>query len=412
MGRDKMTPNTKVKWTTFQDLNKNSLNKKIIFFGAGPIAEKTSRKMTSHNVYAIADNASNLWGKNELSVEIINPKDLINISDLYVVICTTSFQEVSDQLTSYGLKAEQDFCVSPLLNDLRIISDLENISTNFLFSSGSPKCNDKKYGGGIYKLVLEKDTWTHEKVISGNCYGLIRYEKNFISVDTEIGIFEFDSNFKILRSKKLPTGMRAHGVQYSSKHEKFFIAGSYFDGVIILDKEFNVVDQIQFSYKKARFNLPKHHCNDICVWEDSLYVSMFSRTGNWQNDVFDGCILEFDIETKENLGPIKENLWMPHNIQMIDGSLHVLNSLPGELLANNFQVIGKFPAFTRGLDYDGIYYFIGQSRNRNYSKNIGISNNISIDAGIIIFDQITKASRFLQLPPKISEIHSILLLEK
>ena len=137
---------------------------------------------------------------------------------------------------------------------------------------------------------------------------------------------------------------------------------------------------------------------------------MFSRTGNWQNDVFDGCILEFDIETKENLGPIKENLWMPHNIQMIDGSLHVLNSLTGELLANNFQVIGKFPAFTRGLDFDGIYYFIGQSRNRNYSKNIGVSKNISIDAGIIVFDEITKASRFLQLPPKISEIHSILLI--
>ena len=33
----------------------------------------------------------------------------------------------------------------------------------------------------------------------------------------------------------------------------------------------------------------------------------------------------------------------------------------------------------------------------------------SYDAGIIIFDDQTKVSRFLQLPPKISEIHSILI---
>ena len=67
-------------------------------------------------------------------------------------------------------------------------------------------------------------------------------------------------------------------------------------------------------------------------------------------------------------------------------------------------------AYLSDIDFDGFYYFVGQSRNRNYSKNLGVSKNISIDAGIIIFDPVTKASRFLQLPPKISEIHSILLL--
>ena len=107
---------------------------------------------------------------------------------------------------------------------------------------------------------------------------------------------------------------------------------------------------------------------------------------------------------KEKIGPMVHNLWMPHNVQMINGSLHILNSLQGQLLTNNLQVVGEFPAFTRGLDYDGQYYYIGQSRNRNYSKNI------SIDAGIIVFDEYTKASRFLQLPPKISEIHSIVLI--
>ena len=76
---------------------------------------------------------------------------------------------------------------------------------------------------------------------------------------------------------------------------------------------------------------------------------------------------------------------MPHNVKFYDDSMHVLNSLKGELLYDNFSVKGEFPAFTRGLDYDGQYYYVGQSRNRNFSKSIGLSNNISIDAGIIIF---------------------------
>ena len=120
--------------------------------------------------------------------------------------------------------------------------------------------------------------------------------------------------------------------------------------------------------------------------------------------------MEIDLVTHEKVGVLVDGLWMPHNIEFINGSLHLLNSLPGELLTNNFSVVGQFPAFTRGLAHDGIYYYIGQSRNRNYSKNIGISKNISIDAGIIVFDDHTKASMFLQLPPKISEIHSIQIL--
>ncbi len=101
---------------------------------------------------------------------------------------------------------------------------------------------------------------------------------------------------------------------------------------------------------------------------------------------------------------------MPHNIKKIDGGFTILDSLRGKLLSNNMQEIVKFSGFTRGLDHDGIFYYIGQSRNRNFSKNLGVSNNISIDAGIIIFDEISKVSRFLQLPPRLSEIHSITLI--
>ena len=399
-----------IAFSKISEINKSCKERQVVLFGAGPIAAKTARILDKINLHSIVDNASNIWGKFELNLEIKNPNSVLDLENYFIIICTTSFAEVSNQLRGFGLVQGDDYCVSPILNDLRIIDELETISKKMLFTNGCPIDNSPNFGGGIYELTVTGDEWVYKKVISGNCYGLIPFEDNFISVDTEMGIFEFNSNYEIIRSKKLPLGMRAHGVQFSDKYNRFYIAGSYLDGILILDSDFNPIDEIGLSYKKSRFGDPKHHCNDCLVVDDSLYVSMFSMTGNYQNDVFDGCVMEYDLVTKEKLGPIAQNLWMPHNIKMINGSIHLLNSLSGQLLTNNLQVIGEFPAFTRGLDYDGVYYFVGQSRNRNYSKNLGVSKNISIDAGVIIFDPITKASRFLQLPPKISEIHSILLL--
>jgi hypothetical protein len=139
-------------------------------------------------------------------------------------------------------------------------------------------------------------------------------------------------------------------------------------------------------------------------------VSMFSYTGNWKKDIFDGAVVEIDLTTKTINGPIIQNLSMPHNISYHGGGICVLDSLPGYLRKNNASVVGEFSAFTRGLDFDGIYFYIGQSRNRNFSKNLGVSNNISIDTAIVIFDEHTKVSRSLHLPSKLSEIHSIVLI--
>ena len=402
-----------IPFTSLRDINTKCKGKSIVLFGVGNIAHKTARILAGKKITAVVDNVSNLWGQMDLGVEVLSPDYLKSPEgkDSFVIICTTSFVEVSDQLLALGFSAEVDFYVSPILNDLRIIDELETIQKKLLFTSGSPKDDDELYGGGVYELNVNGDNWAHKKVISGNCYGLIKHSNNYISVDTEIGIFEFDENYEIIRSKKLPDGMRAHGVDYSKKYNRYFVVGSRKDAVLVLDDNFNILDHINISHKKERTGKPQHHCNDCLVVDDSLYVTMFSLTGNWKRDVYDGVVLEYDIVTNKMIGTVIKDLWMPHNVKFIEGSIHVLNSLQGQLKTNNANIIGEFPAFTRGLDHDGIFYYIGQSRNRNYSKNIGVSNNISIDAGVIVFDAHTKASRFLQLPPKISEIHSIVLLD-
>mgnify|MGYP007000268037 len=75
----------------------------------------------------------------------------------------------------------------------------------------------------------------------------------------------------------------------------------------------------------------------------------FSATGNWKRDVFDGVVLEYDLAEKRWVGPVISDLWMPHSIDFVDGSLVVLDSLRGRLLKNNAQSVGQFPGFARGL---------------------------------------------------------------
>ena len=57
---------------------------------------------------------------------------------------------------------------------------------------------------------------------------------------------------------------------------------------------------------------------------DSLYVSMFSISGNWRLGLYDGGIIEFDIDSLEFKNPVLRDRWMPHNPMIIGGKLFLL----------------------------------------------------------------------------------------
>lgn len=400
----------KVPFGSFQELNKNLKLREVVLFGAGNIAHKTARKLNDNYNFTV-DNNPNMWDTTDNNRDVLSPIKILNQQDKYfIVICTTSFIEVSEQLIENGYIPQEDFIVSPVLNDLRVISDLENHKAKMLFTSGVPEVNDHQSGGGVYELILDGHDWTYKKIYSGICYGIIKYKNTYVTVDDKKGIIQFDKDYNIILSKKLNHATRGHGVAYSEKLDQFYIVSSYRDSIIVLDNKFNQINEMFISSKHNQSGNPEHHCNDLCVVDNSLYVTMFSYTGNWKKDIFDGVALELDLITNEVVGPVITDLWMPHNISFLDGSLTVLDSLRGELKTNNARAVGRFPAFTRGLDFDGVYYYVGQSRNRNYSKNLGLSLNISIDTAIIVFDQVTKASRTISLPQKLSEIHSILVI--
>ena len=390
---------------SFEEIFK--FNKKIILFGSGSaVTHKTINILGKDKIEFIYDNAKNL---NESKFEEIDVKYPFDISkEKLIVICSTAIGPISKQLDSYGLVAGEDYVVSPFLNDRLAIYQLENIKSEFYFTSGSMPDENSDYGGGFYKLSINREEKKVERIYSGSCYGTFPNDNQIFFVDCDNGVMSYDRLTKKISKKfSTPIASRAHGISINKTNGNFYITCSNLDSTIEYDYNFNEIKRFEISKKIDFENKAVHHANDNYAVGNSLYVSMFSRTGNYRNEVFDGCILEFDIKTGEKVGVLTSNLYMPHNISIINGSFHVLDSLPGHLKNDNFKIRGTFPAFTRGLSYNEKLYYIGQSKNRNYSKVQGISNNISIDCGVIIFDVDTKISRFIQLPMDIGEIHSI-----
>ena len=190
-------------FTTFQKISQIAKDREVVLFGAGVIAEKTVKRLNK-NASLIFDNNPNLWGTGQLETEIANPKiigtDEYHISSHLILICTTSFAEVSAQLTDLGLLVGKDFIVSPILNDLRVIADLEAIEARLLFTSGLPSEKSPNYGGGIYELSIAGDSWEYKKVYSGITYGILKLGDHYIAVDDERGLIELDQSYNIVKS--------------------------------------------------------------------------------------------------------------------------------------------------------------------------------------------------------------------
>ena len=62
-----------IPFTTKQEINRLSKDKRIVLFGAGNIAEKTTRIIPKNKLYAIVDNSTNLSGEIQFGVEVHSP---------------------------------------------------------------------------------------------------------------------------------------------------------------------------------------------------------------------------------------------------------------------------------------------------------------------------------------------------
>ncbi len=394
-------------WLNWSEINLIQKKKKIIFFGRGEWLAK-SLPYLSEPAFFIVDNNPYEHGQVEENLEIFSPEKLkeYDLNNIFILITTTSFPDVDLQLREYGLKGGENFAVSPSLKNFEITSRINSYDQQLLFT-----CSDQpKQGGGLYIYDLKK----REKnlMIEGMCHGLARDGKTVVLVDDFVGIRIMDTNLETRKIYKMPPKSRPHGIAISEALNLFTVNFSGFDEIGIFDlRNGKSIGSIKISDKFEKTGVAQHHINDCAIYEDYLYVSMFSASGNWKIGAYDGVILQYDLKTKSLIGKVVENLWLPHTPTFINGQLHYCDSMRGIISNTTWKKLGEFSGFVRGLTYDGTFYFVGQSAHRYIDRASGMNKSISLDTGIFLFDPINNINKFFSIPD-ITDINSVLFLKK
>ena len=394
------------KWKTFEELGKVTSTRPFIFWGASNWIERTLEELNETPEY-IVDKSELNQGIQFNNLDVKAPSEIDLQEKPFVIISTVNYSSVIDALEELGYVMGEDYCCTPLLNERKAKDDLLNCQQTVLVSS-SQHYADESTGGGIYKIKL--NTCNVEKVYIGKCRGITYSGGFYYLIDMLRGVVVLDNEFNEVKLIELQKNCEPHGLWVDAKRNALFVGQPGRDSVAVYNLATDkMVSEFFVSDKWSRNKKDNHHVNDPFVHGDSLFISMFSFSGNWLNEMYDGGILEFDLETGEKIGPVISGMWMPHSVIRVHGKLTFLNSMVGELWHGSYGMLGKFSGFTRGLDFDGKYYYIATTQHRYPEKLIGISSNVSMDTGFFVFDPETKMSKFYSMDYTES-IHSLILL--
>lgn len=311
-------------------------------------------------------------------------------------------------MEAYGYEWGRDAQLSGYLAEKLEIANLESQRFDILISSGLPSTDIGGAAGGVYRITesREFDFPSITKLYGGNIHGMTSVGNGYAFASQGEGIVILNKDLQVTDIVELPPALRPHGV--SQYQDGWVFVSSYSDGIIGIDASGRSIFEYYFSDKRRSHLSAQHHCNDICLVGDYAYVSMFSITGNWKKGIYDGGIVEINLKTGV-METVATGLTMPHNVSFYDGELKVLNSFKGEVMSTNLEVKFKLPGFVRGYDENSDYIFVGESKNRNFSRLETGRAPVSIDSRITIMHKALGFSRSIPLPSRVSEIHSLLI---
>jgi hypothetical protein len=398
-------------WLNWEEVVKLSQGKRIVFFGKGEWVERTMPYLSVKSGY-IVDNNPYEHGERQFDLETKNPAVLKDEKwdEILVIITTSSFTEVAAQLIGYGLEVGKHFIVTPSLKNYKFIAPINSHDCTILFTCGDqPDDEDDSSGGGFYSISLQDPK--PKKLISGHCHGFVKGGDKYYVVDDRVGVRVLDSKLVQIDTFTLPPKSRPHGIAYCEKRDLLFIVLTGNDTIGVYSaKNYSKVGEVVVSNKYERIGIAQHHTNDVCVFEDSVFLSMISYSGNWKKSVHDGVIVEIDIDTLQVRGVVVSGLWYPHSPTIIKGNLCYCDSMRGTIHNNTWKTLARFNGFVRGIAHDGQYYYVGQSSHRYIDRIEGTSDNISLDTGIYLIEEQSKITKFFAMP-NLVDIKSILVYE-
>jgi len=385
--------------------------RRLVFFGRGEWMEKSMNYLSRQAAY-IVDNNPYEHGQEEGGLTIHSPERLTreNPDDLFILITTSGFPEVDKQLRGYGFQPGAHYCVSPSLRNFNVVSRINGHSqTVHLTCSDQPNPDDEETGGGLY--AYDTETRAKRKLISGLCHGIVQSDETLLLVDDTVGVRVLDPNLQTTRAISFPAKSRPHRISNCPKRNLAFVGFSGRDSIGVYDvADGTQVDEVPLSRKFRKTGLAQHHVNDCCVHGDTLYVSMFSFSGNWKIGMYDGGVMQLDIDSRTWLGPVVQDLWMPHTPIVIRGILYYCDSMRGIVSDTTWRVLSEFNGFVRGITHDDAFFYVGQSTHRYIDRREGTTSNISLDTGIFMVDPVHKATKFFSMP-ELSDINSVLVIK-
>ncbi len=194
-----------MKWLSYSLLNNLLKDRMVVFFGRGNWVLKTASYLSDHHRFGyIVDNNKYEWGQvRELGLTVYSPDKLLSETrDVIVIITTSHFKEVYNQLQGMYLPPNVTYYVSPALKDYKAQVEIgEHQQIIYLTCSDAPNPGHPTSGGGLYSYNTENGYL--RKLFRGKTHGIVRGKSAYYLVDDEsCGVVVLDIEMFPTRGKK------------------------------------------------------------------------------------------------------------------------------------------------------------------------------------------------------------------
>jgi hypothetical protein len=376
-------------------------NHKLVGFGAGEIGRQTMRFLLNALEYFL-DNEPCKWGKKIENVEIFSPAKLEEeyVDKVIIIICSEHYESIACQLKEKYPNIK--IYLSPLLKDYAIFESVLNPSDKLLVTA---------YGasGGLY--LVDPLNEQYKLLLKGAFRGILKYRNTILVASEKGGLFRINALSPFSAEELIPSNrlVQLHGLTYWENKDLLIVAEAENDTLKLIDAQtFAEKKCINLCLGESNIN-DRHHINDLYVKQDTIFISMISRSGWWKSGIYDGGVFAMDLTSTKSITPLMTGLKFPHSIKFINNELHILESASGRILSGKYYTIAQLNGFLRGLDGNAEILYVGQSRERRINDAVRYYSPVSIDAGIYVINPDNKIYKFIKMPER-CEIYAVLAL--
>jgi hypothetical protein len=400
-------------WISWHEVEARAAGRAVVLYGR---SEDWAHKAISNSplpVVAILDRDPTYHGSQYKNLPILGIEELSKLRDHFVVITASQFHGIVETLESFGFKAGEDFVCSPDFRDYHDLLELRSVSPTILISSSdyrdSSRARYSKLGGGLY--LLNTESGKLDSIYEGSTRQLVRINGGRLAVVDYVSrqLIILDSDLAVDKRVNLAHA-NACGLAYSDHDGFLVIANSGRDTLSVYEVEnWRLVKELTMG--TAWGGSGGHHLNDLTIDGSVLYASYFSWSGGFKQGIYDGGVAAWDLLNMEKgPTPILSNLWKPHSPTIIEGRVHILDSMRGQLRTGLPKPRVTLNAFVRGLDsVDGVLV-IGHSEDMYVTERTFVSQEtIMANAGVSIMrnkNHVIPMARFVPTP-QLMNIHDL-----